>query len=82
MDAHDKVKENSAEFTGWGHVLSSGLLESRLRFKIRAQGIVLALRGLQSGAVAPSGPSTGMSPDEFTARMNVLLAICANYSRN
>ena len=41
-----------------------------------------ALPGLHSGAVAPSGPSTGTSPDEFTAPMNVLLAICTNYSRN
>ena len=65
MDAHDT--ENSAEFTGWAHALSSVLLESRLRFKIRAQGTALALPGLHSGAVAPSGPSSARAPDEFTA---------------
>ena len=70
MDAHDT--EHSAEFTGWGTSLSSGLLESRLRFKIRAHGTALALRGLHSGAVAPSGPSSARAPDVFTARMNVL----------
>ena len=52
---------------GWGTSLSSGLLESLLRFKIRAGGTTLALPGLHRGAVALSGPSTGTSPDEFTS---------------
>ena len=60
----------------WGTSLSSGLLESRLRFKIPAGSTTWALPGFHSGAVAPSGPSTGTSPDECTASSDAGHLIC------
>ena len=48
----------------------------------RATLTLKGVRGLHSGAVAPSGPSSARAPDEFTARLNVLLDLCTNYSRN